>query len=54
MKNDMPSWGSSQGRHGDEYREPMTRGDMEIVIWLAVTSSVISVGVIAALYQVFA
>jgi len=54
MKNDVPSWGSSQGRNGDEYREPMTRNDMDLVIWLSVTSSVITVGIIAALFQGFA
>jgi hypothetical protein len=53
MKNDVPSWGSNQGRHGNDYRKPMTRSDADLVIWLAVTSSVITVGIIAALFQVF-
>jgi hypothetical protein len=50
MKNDVPSWGSNQGRYGEEDRPPMRRGDLGLVaaLWLG---SWLAVALICVIYQ---
>jgi hypothetical protein len=50
MKNDVPSWGSSQGRYGEEDRPPMRRGDLGLVaaLWFG---SWLAVAFICAIYM---